>query len=127
MTINPNTQINVSLNGETSVQTTIIGETKIQTTLVGGARGLSAYEVWLTEGHTGTPEDFLNWLRSTSYIFVKSSAATVWDITHNMGKFPSVTVVDSSGNVIGGDVQYMDENSIRLTFRVQFAGKAYLN
>ena len=27
-----------------------------------GVNGLSAYEIWLNNGHEGTEEDFLNWL-----------------------------------------------------------------
>lgn len=30
---------------------------------VSGSNGLSAYEIWLNEGHTGTESDFLNWLK----------------------------------------------------------------
>jgi hypothetical protein len=117
MTINPNAQINVTIGTGTTIQTTITG----------GARGLSAYEVWLEQGHTGTADDFLNWLRADSYTYVQSSASTTWTITHNLNTYPSVTVVDSSGSVVSGDVQYLSENSLRITFSAQFAGKAYLN
>ena len=30
-----------------------------------GIRGMSAYEIWLSQGHSGSQEDFLNWLRNT--------------------------------------------------------------
>jgi hypothetical protein len=30
---------------------------------VSGGNGLSAYEIWLNNGHTGTESDFLNWLK----------------------------------------------------------------
>lgn len=30
---------------------------------VGGGNGLSAYEIWLNNGHSGTESDFLNWLK----------------------------------------------------------------
>lgn len=30
---------------------------------VSGGNGLSAYEIWLNDGHTGTESDFLNWLK----------------------------------------------------------------
>jgi len=35
-----------------------------------------------------------------TYEFVQDTPATTWTITHNLIKFPSVTVVDSSGNVV---------------------------
>jgi hypothetical protein len=31
----------------------------INTTVIGGARGKSAYEIWLDEGNVGTVQDFL--------------------------------------------------------------------
>lgn len=33
-----------------------------------GARGKSAYEVWIDEGNTGTQQDFLNSLRPEGYL-----------------------------------------------------------
>lgn len=63
---------------------------------------------------------------STS-IFNQSSASTIWNITHTMEKFPSVTVVDSSENVVIGEITYNSNSSITLTFASAFSGKAYLN
>lgn len=50
-----------------------------------------------------------------------------WRIVHPLDKFPSVTVVDSGGNVVVGDVEYVDKATIVLTFQSAFSGKAYLN
>lgn len=33
---------------------------------LGNVRGKSAYEIWLGEGHTGSKQDFLNFLRVPS-------------------------------------------------------------
>ena len=55
------------------------------------------------------------------------ASAAVWDIQHNLGKFPSVSVIDSAGNVVVGDVMYLDENQLKITFSAAFAGKAFLN
>lgn len=54
-------------------------------------------------------------------------AADTWNITHNLGKHPSVTVVDSAGTVVVGEIKYLDLNSIRITFTAEFSGKAYFN
>lgn len=54
-------------------------------------------------------------------------AADTWPVTHNLGKYPSVTVVDSGGNTVIGDVQYVDDNSVVITFSAAFSGVAYLN
>jgi len=50
-----------------------------------------------------------------------------WNINHGLSKFPSVTVVDSAGSVVIGDVEYIDKKNLSVTFRAPFAGTAYLN
>lgn len=61
------------------------------------------------------------------YVYVQGPAANVWNINHNMGRFPAVTVVDSAGSMIMGELQYTDLNNLILTFINPFGGKAYLN
>ena len=50
-----------------------------------------------------------------------------WAITHNLGKYPSITVVDTSVNTVVGEENFIDDNSLTITFSASFAGKAYLN
>ena len=40
---------------------------------------------------------------------------------------PAVTVVDSAGTVVIGEVDYLDDNTVRLTFCAAFSGTAYFN
>lgn len=61
------------------------------------------------------------------FLFVQSIASDIWEIKHDLNKYPSVTVVDSANSVVIGDVAYIDENNVRLTFSGAFSGKAYLN
>ena len=62
-----------------------------------------------------------------TFVFRQDTASSVWSINHNLGKFPSVMVVDTSGNVFIGDIKYKDENNLVITFSAEFAGKAYCN
>ena len=62
-----------------------------------------------------------------TFIFTQGVAATTWDITHNLGKFPSVSVVNNNDIVINGEVTYIDNNNVQLNFSAGFSGKAYLN
>lgn len=62
-----------------------------------------------------------------SYTHIQGEASDVWMIEHNMGRYPSVTVVDSAGSAVFGDVTYTNENQLTVTFSVAFSGKAYLN
>lgn len=62
-----------------------------------------------------------------TYIHDQSTASDTWTIQHNLGKYPSVTVVDSAGTICEGTVTYMDTNTIVCNFNGAFSGKAYLN
>ena len=63
----------------------------------------------------------------TTYTHNQINASAEWIIQHNLNKYPSVTVVDSAGNMVIGDVIYNSENQITITFQSAFSGKAYLN
>ena len=62
-----------------------------------------------------------------TYTHTQTSASAIWTITHSLNCFPSVTVVDSAGSVVIGDVEYISATTVRVTFIAAFAGKAYLN
>jgi hypothetical protein len=63
----------------------------------------------------------------TTFVFTQASSSNRWEINHKLGKFPSVTVVDSAGTTVIGDVQYIDNNNVVIEFSSPFTGKAYLN
>ena len=62
-----------------------------------------------------------------TFVFTQGAAATQWSIQHNLGKFPSVSVINNNNVVINGEVKYIDNNNIQLNFSAGFSGKAYLN
>ena len=62
-----------------------------------------------------------------TFVFNQNTPATVWNIQHNLGKFPSITVIDTGDTVVTGEYTYIDNNNVTLTFSAGFAGKAYLN
>lgn len=64
---------------------------------------------------------------STTYVFTQAVAADTWEIAHGLGKFPSVSVVDSGGNCVVGDVTYVSSDMVRCSFAAAFSGTAYLN
>lgn len=61
------------------------------------------------------------------YMFIQPSASDVWTINHNLNKRPSVTVVNAAEEVVEGDIIYLSNNSVRVTFNAPLSGKAYLN
>lgn len=62
-----------------------------------------------------------------NYTHTQSVASALWTITHNLGIYPSVSVVDSAGTVCVGDVTYVNGNTVEVAFRGAFSGKAYLS
>ncbi len=61
------------------------------------------------------------------FVYIQSSAATVWTIEHNLGKNPSVRIEDTTGADIVGLVDYVDNNNLIITFEIAIEGTAYLN
>ena len=91
-------------------------------------------EITASLSATGTPDNtkFLRgdntWVEADkTFIFTQGTPSTSWVIQHNLGKFPSITVVDTADTVVVGDYNYTDDNNVTLTFSAGFAGKAYLN
>jgi len=62
-----------------------------------------------------------------NYVHTQGVASTSWVIAHSLGKKPSVTVQDGSGNDVEGAVTYTDDNNLTITFNTAFTGVAYLN
>ena len=64
---------------------------------------------------------------SSAYKHNQLSASNQWIIKHDLNKYPSVTVVDSAGTTVFGDVTYVSTNKLIIYFNGEFSGKAYLN
>lgn len=62
-----------------------------------------------------------------SYIHTQGVASSSWTITHNLGFHPNVTVVDSAGNIVEGELSYTNTASLTATFSTPFSGTAYLS
>jgi len=104
-----NQDILVTLTPNAVIKTTIAPTTEIKVTVASSG-----------------PRGAMGPAASTT-IFNQMSPLAIWTITHNLEKFPSVTIVDSSGNVVIGDIIYLNNMQIRITFVGAFSGKAYLN
>ena len=62
-----------------------------------------------------------------NFVFTQNNPAVTWTITHDLDKFPSVSVVDSANEIVYGEVTYTNTNLLTVTFTAAFSGKAYLN
>lgn len=63
----------------------------------------------------------------SNYVHNQSVASATWTINHGLGKFPAVSVVDSAGDQIEGDVRYINVNQVVITFSAMFTGRAFIN
>ena len=62
-----------------------------------------------------------------NYIFTQAAASATWAVQHNLNKFPSCTMVLSTGQQGYGDVTFIDQNNLTITFASAESGKAYIN
>lgn len=62
-----------------------------------------------------------------SYIHSQGLSATIWIITHNLNRFPSVSPVNSANTQMNAVIDYIDKNILTVTFLTPVSGKAYLN
>lgn len=63
----------------------------------------------------------------SAYRHSQGASSTTWEIVHNLNFYPNVTVEDSAGTIIEGEIEYVDQNTVRLTFSLPFTGYAYLS
>lgn len=60
------------------------------------------------------------------FVYQQIAPSAVWTIVHNLNTLPLVTVVDSAGTTVYGDVSYLDANTMQIAFGSAFSGTAYL-
>ena len=61
-----------------------------------------------------------------AYLYPQATPSAFWDVTHALGYYPAVTVMDSAGSVVQGDIQHLSANRLTLTFSAAFSGQASL-
>ena len=64
---------------------------------------------------------------AVAFAYTQQTASATWTINHNLNFHPNITVVDSGGTIVEGEIQYVDQNNVTLRFQSAFAGIAYLS
>lgn len=62
-----------------------------------------------------------------AYHHIQGVAATQWEIVHGLGFYPNVTVMDSAGSTVEGELEHLSKYSLRVTFSAPISGNAYLS
>lgn len=89
---------------------------------------------WVPIANIGDQDKFLkgdgSWgtMPAQSFVFTQVSASDTWIIEHNLGKKPSINVVDVNDNsIMGFTYTYFNDDSLVINFNLAISGKAYLN
>ena len=72
-----------------------------------------------------TAEEYLKELQ-TARVIQQQVPLAEWEITHDLGGYPVVTVIDSSGEKVVGDVTYISKQKLKINFTSEFSGKVVL-
>lgn len=111
------TQVNEAIQAESDVINARIDDIEQSSiTEIIGEGNVSATQ----SGHTVT-------INSTTYVYEQGIASNTWEIEHNLGKYPSVTIVDSAGTIFTASVEYNSDNVCTVYINGATKGKAYLN
>lgn len=62
-----------------------------------------------------------------TYLYEQNTPSDTWEINHNLGKHVSVEVIDSSGQLVEGEVTYNSLNKVTIRFNGSFTGVATCN
>lgn len=60
------------------------------------------------------------------YVHDQTTASDTWTITHNLGRNPSVTVIDDVDEYVVADVIYVDTNQLQVKLASAITGRAHL-
>lgn len=62
-----------------------------------------------------------------NHVHNQISSSSSWVVNHGLNKFPSVTIVDSAGTTVVGEVVHNSNMQATLVFSAPFSGQAFFN
>ena len=62
-----------------------------------------------------------------AYVHTQGASSSSWVINHNLHFYPNVTVQDSAGNIVEGEITYTNSDSLTVSFQTAFSGEAYIS
>lgn len=65
--------------------------------------------------------------KDLSYVHDQPTASMSWIINHNLNKKSSVRIENLAKDDIFGEIDYINDNTVRIEFVIPVAGTAYLN
>jgi hypothetical protein len=71
--------------------------------------------------------DYLAEKIDSNYVHTQTIPSTIWNVTHNLGKRCAVQIVDVGGNEIVGNITWVNDNVVDVTFSTPLIGYVYCN
>jgi len=68
-----------------------------------------------------------NSVNDKNYVHEQQVASTHWVVSHGLGKYPNVTILDDQMRVIEADVIFTNANQIDIYFSANISGQVVLN
>ena len=62
-----------------------------------------------------------------TYVHNQATASATWLVVHNLGKQPTVLLIDSAGDSFMAMIEKIDDNSFNVVMNAACGGKAYCN
>jgi hypothetical protein len=108
------TVVNPNSTTTANVTVSVVNPAANNITVAGGAKGDTG-----APGAPGASGGF--------FAFTQASPSSTWTISHGLGYQPNVSVIDSAGSQVEGNVVWSDVNNLTVTFSGAFSGVAYLS
>ena len=89
--------------------------------------GVPEGRLYYEEGAIAVESGFTALSSDKNYVHNQTAASALWTVAHNLGKYCAVTVTDSGGNIIVGNVEYINTNKLLIRFSSAVSGRAYCN
>lgn len=123
-------ETNITIDSTQNIDTLVIQEQQealqVELSVVDPVAGVLS-----VNGKTGNviidyPDINVDPVNHVKYVHTQNTPSNQWNITHNLGFFPNVTVLDNANRIIEADIQYLNTNSVRIVMNVALSGVAYL-
>jgi len=102
-------------------QSTAVVEVTSTTSAVIESSGAASATIEVVAGNS------LPVIDAVSFSFSQPTPAITWTVNHNLGFRPNLTVFDTGGNIVEGEVAHINENRLTITFSTATSGAAYLS
>lgn len=92
-----------------------------------GVSGLSAYQIAVENGFVWTESEWIDSLWVDKTASVDFTNQSVVNFSHNLWKYPAITIIDSAWDEVEWDVFHISMNQVQINFSSSFTWKLFCN